>query len=534
MIIVISSMSLLEQPLYDYTLALWAYAFSLLSIVMGLCMHGRAFWQLRVSLAGINASLIGVSLGLILVSSIPKLAVVAFCIVQVYRLFSLLRVIKNRVNSEELRNKSLRSELVLSIVLLVLIIVEQSSIAENLSLDAFWLIIAAIQFIVALIFLQHVFAMRVKTAVKIPEKFNPDNSLPSLTVAIPARNETSELNDCLSSLLASDYPKLEVLVIDDCSQDNTPSIIKQFAHQGVRFIAGKTPPDSWLAKNYAYHQLLDEAGGKLVLFCGTDARFQPNSLRLLVQVMLESNCSMVSVLPVRTTKLTVDFLLQPMRYWRELVIPRIFDNTPPVLSTCWLVNRSYINDLGGFGAYKKTIRPERIISRSANTKSSYTFIRSTSRLGIASVKSLRAQWGTAIRTRYPELKNRPENTFFYSILYGMLLIGSPVLFIYGLYSLNILLILATGLTVIILLFTHLLVDTMATGKVRLLVLVTLPISAVLELVASNYSMWAYEFSDVIWKGRNVCLPVLQAIPSLPPVGEANLDITVIRDKDRKH
>ena len=62
--------------------------------------------------------------------------------------------------------------------------------------------------------------------------------LPTVTVAIPARNETEDLAFCIESLVASNYPKLEILVLDDCSQDNTPEVIKSFAHKGVRFLSG--------------------------------------------------------------------------------------------------------------------------------------------------------------------------------------------------------------------------------------------------------------------------------------------------------
>src|SRR5690606_10627587 len=62
-----------------------------------------------------------------------------------------------------------------------------------------------------------------------------DKELPTVSVCIPARNETNALEDCLRSMLANDYPKLEILVLDDCSQDRTAEVIKSFAHAGVRF-----------------------------------------------------------------------------------------------------------------------------------------------------------------------------------------------------------------------------------------------------------------------------------------------------------
>ena len=49
----------------------------------------------------------------------------------------------------------------------------------------------------------------------------------------------------------------------------------------------------------------------------------------------------------------------------------------------------------------------------------------------------------------------------------------------------------------------------------------LPTAALYDIWLLNYSMWLYEFREVLWKGRNVCIPVMRVIPKLPEarVGE---------------
>jgi hypothetical protein len=44
-----------------------------------------------------------------------------------------------------------------------------------------------------------------------------------------------------------------------------------------------------------------------------------------------------------------------------------------------------------------------------------------------------------------------------------------------------------------------------------------PFAALYDVVLLNYSMLKYEFSEVIWKGRNVCIPVMRVFTHLPPV-----------------
>jgi hypothetical protein len=42
-----------------------------------------------------------------------------------------------------------------------------------------------------------------------------------------------------------------------------------------------------------------------------------------------------------------------------------------------------------------------------------------------------------------------------------------------------------------------------------------PITILVDVLLLNYSMGKYEFSTVEWKGRNVCIPVMQVHPHLP-------------------
>ncbi len=60
-----------------------------------------------------------------------------------------------------------------------------------------------------------------------------------ISVIIPARNEEVNIEACLNSVLAQDYPRylLQVIVVDDYSTDNTAAIIKSFSIQGVQYVS---------------------------------------------------------------------------------------------------------------------------------------------------------------------------------------------------------------------------------------------------------------------------------------------------------
>lgn len=345
-----------------------------------------------------------------------------------------------------------------------------------------------------------------------------DSELPTVSVAIPARNETTDLEACLHSLIANDYPKLEILVYDDCSQDKTAEIIKSFAHDGVRFISGSEPQDRWLAKNQAYEKLRDEATGEILMFCGVDTRFGPRAIRALVTTMLNRKKSMISVLPLRHYATPDGTLIQPMRYWWELVPPRRFFNRPPALSTCWLITRQALNSLGGFKAVSRAIIPETYFARELAVRDdAYSFIRADEELDVQTVKSFEEQRNTAIRTRYPQLKRRPENIMLLFAAELLFLIGPFVLAIASILFGNI--ILATGAIIssFLLTLTHTLIIHITCPANVPLAFINFPAVVISELGLLILSMYRYEFGKVIWKERNVCIPVMHVTPRLPKI-----------------
>jgi glycosyltransferase involved in cell wall biosynthesis len=341
-----------------------------------------------------------------------------------------------------------------------------------------------------------------------------------VTVAIPARNETEDLDQCLASLVSSNYPKLEILVLDDCSQDRrTPEIIRQFAHDGVRFIAGNAPPEQWLAKNYAYKQLSDAANGEFILFCGVDVRFETQTISKIIESMIMADQKMVSVMPVndRPEKLFESLLIQPLRYAWEIAVPRRWSKRPPLLSTCWVIRRDFLEENGGLQAVTRTILPERYFARNAHKQNKYSFYYADSQIGLRCVKSASEQRDTAIRMRYPQLHRRPEYAMAISVTEIAMLLGPGVMAVYAIYEKNVLLLLVNLAAIGIFNFVYVFMARMTYRHWIFLSPLIMPVALLYDVFLLNVSMKRYEFSDVYWKGRNVCIPVLQVYPTLPKI-----------------
>lgn len=344
-----------------------------------------------------------------------------------------------------------------------------------------------------------------------------DRDLPTVTVAIPARNETADLEACLKSVIASDYPKLEILVLDDCSQDKTADVIKSFAQDGVRFIKGDPPEDRWLAKNQAYDRLAKEANGEFILFCGVDVRLGAHTIKALVVTMRERKKDMVSVLPRRLDSNPFVAFLQPMRYWWELALPRRYINRPPVLSTCWVIRRKSLKKLGGFGAVNHAIIPEGYFARALVKTDGYSFVRADDELDVQTRKSPADQQDTAIRMHYPQIRRRPEVAFVLTAIQLFFVMGPFIVVLSGIaWGFGLAQTLA-AMACVLLIATHALIVYVSNPGNVPIALINFPVAAAMELAYGLISMYRYEFSVIDWKGRNICIPVMHVYPKLPDI-----------------
>lgn len=489
--------------------ALWIVTF----LAEGLLYTSPKIWLVRKKFAILlGLSVILGTLGLS--SSVGPFTGSVLMLLGAYRLINILRVIKNRLNETYLRQAVRRTAVWL--LLIHAAILMGISVPLALAPQLFMKNIAILQLTIAALFALFTYKNIIKLRFKMPTTYLTDRELPTVTVALPARNETVDLDECLQAILASDYPKLEVLVLDDCSQARTAEVIRSFAHRGVRFIKGLEPADRWLAKNQAYHKLYLEASGNLILFCGVDVRLGPQSIRSMVNLMASRKKSMLSVVPLRTYSFARAAFIQPMRYWWELALPRRAFNKPPVLSTCWIIGRKNLKALGGFAAVSQNIIPERYFARELVKTDQYSFVRSNAELQVNTVKSYTEQQATAIRTQYPLLRKRPELALLLTIFYilffllpfGLLAISpwwQPVHVI------------MLALSCVMLTASHLMIVNITDPSNNLLAVATFPVAVVVEIYLLHVSMLQYEFFSVTWKERNICIPVMRVYTHLPPM-----------------
>ncbi len=222
-----------------------------------------------------------------------------------------------------------------------------------------------------------------------------NQATPTVSVCIPARNEVHAMTTCLEHVLSSDYGKLEIIVLDDESADNTSVLIKSFAHAGVRFVEGKPLGDGWMGKSHALQGLLDAASGEYIVFMDVDTRVAPHSISRLVQHSQASQLSYVSVMPQRRDGLRASVLFGTLRYFWTLLLDS--KQRPATSGALWLVNRQTLQRSGGFEPNKASIRPEYDLVHRIKVAWSTQFLISTDALGIGYEKKWSSQIETSIR-----------------------------------------------------------------------------------------------------------------------------------------
>jgi cellulose synthase/poly-beta-1,6-N-acetylglucosamine synthase-like glycosyltransferase len=119
------------------------------------------------------------------------------------------------------------------------------------------------------------------------EELPTGTSWPKLSLLVACRNEAANVRAALSSVLAQDYPALEVVAVDDRSEDPTGRILDELAakHPSLRVVHVTALPDGWLGKTHALARAAEAATGELFLFTDADVVFAPGALRRAVAWM---------------------------------------------------------------------------------------------------------------------------------------------------------------------------------------------------------------------------------------------------------
>lgn len=204
--------------------------------------------------------------------------------------------------------------------------------------------------------------------------------LPFVSIIVPARNEQDNIERCILSLLAQDYPSFEVIVVDDNSTDNTLRIVKDIKSRvkglsedssssihRLKIITITEKPVKWTGKTWASEQGYLQSAGNVLLFTDADTYYMSkDTISQTVSYMQKENLDVLTGLP----------FIELRDFWSKVTMPlwNHFSillgantgamNNPKskvayLMGSFFLIRRKVIEEVGTFRSVRNAIQEDR-------------------------------------------------------------------------------------------------------------------------------------------------------------------------------
>jgi Glycosyl transferase family 2 len=125
-----------------------------------------------------------------------------------------------------------------------------------------------------------------------------DADCPAVSILFAARDEEVKLPGALATFIALDYPRYEVIAVDDRSEDKTGEILDAAARDSavLRVVHVASLPSGWLGKPHALEQAYEHSNGEWLVFTDADVHFAPDLLRRTIALAEEKKWDHVTLL----------------------------------------------------------------------------------------------------------------------------------------------------------------------------------------------------------------------------------------------
>lgn len=120
------------------------------------------------------------------------------------------------------------------------------------------------------------------------EQQSERNTTPMVSIIVPVYNAGRFIEQTIGSVLGQDYTDWELILVNDCSTDNSAEIISKYASDGrVRLVNMEKNGGAAVARNKG----IDMARGRYIAFLDSDDLWQPRKLSLQLALMAEQGCA---------------------------------------------------------------------------------------------------------------------------------------------------------------------------------------------------------------------------------------------------
>lgn len=345
---------------------------------------------------------------------------------------------------------------------------------------------------------------------------------PLVSVLIPARNEEQCIATCVRSLLAQDYERLEILVLDDASSDTTASIVQTLIdalpvqQQGrLRLLHGEPLPAGWVGKNFACQQLAQHAHGEYLLFTDADTIHAPETLSSVITTMHTSGVKLLTAQPEHILSSLGERLIVPLLNFTILTllpVALIRRRPEPSLATgngqllCF--HRSAYEAVGGHASVKDRILEDVLLARAVKAAGyRMIFVDAFLLVKCRMYMSFAEVWSGFSKNLFAFYNYSLPFALFALVLNLCLFVAPPLLILLSIViplptDIFLCALSAYGIAALMRVLLTLRFTRSHRG-IMLLLCFLHPISILLEcLILINSIRWRYRKTGTIWKGRH--------------------------------
>lgn len=183
--------------------------------------------------------------------------------------------------------------------------------------------------------------------------------VPFVSIVVAARDEEENIRRCATSLLEQDYPRYELIVVDDDSTDGTARIldelIRTHPHAAtLQLLHLHGLPEGWAGKPHALHAGVQQARGDLLLFTDADTWHAPQALQAAVARAEERQLDMLSLGTTQELPGFWERVMMPLAFLgisMQYPVSQVNDPRSPVAlanGQYILLRRAVYEQLGGY------------------------------------------------------------------------------------------------------------------------------------------------------------------------------------------
>jgi glycosyltransferase involved in cell wall biosynthesis len=107
--------------------------------------------------------------------------------------------------------------------------------------------------------------------------------MPKVSVCMPCYNRQDYIAEAIESVLSQSFRDFELIIVDNCSDDDTPKIVQKYADKDKRITFVRNPRNLGLCSSL--NILLLTARGEYIKYCFSDDILAPECLDVFVNIM---------------------------------------------------------------------------------------------------------------------------------------------------------------------------------------------------------------------------------------------------------